>query len=67
MIFQLLLRPLALISLVLSLVSAPVLAQPAKTEVLWLGQSAFRITTPTGKVIITDPWLINNPLTPPEY
>jgi len=67
MILQLLLRPLSLISLALSLVSAPVLAQPAKTEVLWLGQSAFRITTPTGKVIITDPWLINNPLTPPEY
>lgn len=39
----------------------------AKTEVLWLGQSAFRITTPGGKVIVTDPWLRQNPLTPPEY
>ena len=39
----------------------------AKTEVLWLGQSAFRITTPGGKVIVTDPWLRPNPLTPPEY
>lgn len=38
-----------------------------KTEVLWLGQSAFRITTPGGKVIVTDPWLRLNPLTPPEY
>ena len=38
-----------------------------KTEVLWLGQSAFRITTPGGKVIVTDPWLRPNPLTPPEY
>ncbi|MBA2961579.1 MULTISPECIES: metal-dependent hydrolase [Ramlibacter] len=38
-----------------------------KTEVLWLGQSAFRITTPGGKVIVTDPWLKPNPLTPPEY
>ncbi|MFC5496906.1 metal-dependent hydrolase [Caenimonas terrae] len=38
-----------------------------KTEVLWLGQSAFRITSPGGKVIVTDPWLKLNPLTPPEY
>ncbi|MET0207547.1 MAG: metal-dependent hydrolase [Burkholderiaceae bacterium] len=38
-----------------------------KTEVLWLGQSAFRITTPGGKVIVTDPWLKQNPLTPPQY
>ncbi|WP_298933483.1 metal-dependent hydrolase [uncultured Ramlibacter sp.] len=38
-----------------------------KTEVLWLGQAAFRITTPGGKVIVTDPWLRLNPLTPPEY
>jgi L-ascorbate metabolism protein UlaG (beta-lactamase superfamily) len=38
-----------------------------KTEVLWLGQSAFRITTPGGKVIVTDPWLRANPLTPPQY
>jgi phosphoribosyl 1,2-cyclic phosphodiesterase len=33
----------------------------------WLGQSAFRIATPGGRVIITDPWLTKNPLTPPEY
>jgi L-ascorbate metabolism protein UlaG (beta-lactamase superfamily) len=38
-----------------------------QTEVLWLGQSAFRITTPGGKVIVTDPWLKANPLTPPQY
>lgn len=38
-----------------------------KVEVLWLGQSAFKITTPTGKVIVTDPWLINNPKTPAQY
>jgi L-ascorbate metabolism protein UlaG (beta-lactamase superfamily) len=42
-------------------------APAGKTEVLWLGQSAFRITTPGGKVIVTDPWLRLNPLTPPEY
>jgi L-ascorbate metabolism protein UlaG (beta-lactamase superfamily) len=43
------------------------LAQSKKVEILWLGQSAFKITTPTGKVIITDPWLTLNPKTPPEY
>lgn len=42
-------------------------AQSGKTEVLWLGQSAFRIVTPGGKVIVTDPWLLKNPLTPARY
>jgi len=47
---------------------APAPTQPtAKTELLWLGQSAFRITTPSGKVIVTDPWLKANPATPAEY
>jgi len=39
----------------------------AKAELLWLGQSAFRLTTPSGKVIVTDPWLRPNPKTPAEY
>ena len=38
-----------------------------KVEVVWLGQAAFKITTPGGKVIVTDPWLRTNPLTPPAY
>lgn len=38
-----------------------------KTEVLWLGQSATRITTPGGKVIMIDPFLTANPKTPPEF
>lgn len=38
-----------------------------KAEVMWLGQAAFRITSPGGKVIVTDPWLRTNPLTPPEF
>jgi L-ascorbate metabolism protein UlaG (beta-lactamase superfamily) len=44
-------------------------AKPAmgKTEVLWLGQAAFRITTPGGKVIVIDPWLRTNPKTPPAF
>jgi len=56
-------------SLLLAILLPAAQAQPAegKTEVLWLGQSAFRITTPGGKVIITDPWLRQNPLTPAKY
>ena len=45
-------------------------ASPGATtriEVLWLGQAAFKITSPGGKVIVTDPWLRTNPLTPAAY
>jgi L-ascorbate metabolism protein UlaG (beta-lactamase superfamily) len=40
---------------------------PGKTEVLWLGQAATRITTPGGKVIMIDPWLMTNPKTPANF
>ena len=39
----------------------------AKVELTWLGQAAFKIVSPGGKTIVTDPWLRLNPLTPPEY
>ena len=42
-------------------------AAAGRTEVLWLGQAAFRIATPGGKVIVIDPWLRQNPTTPPAY
>jgi L-ascorbate metabolism protein UlaG (beta-lactamase superfamily) len=42
-------------------------AEAPKAEVMWLGQATFRITSPGGKVIVTDPWLRTNPLTPPEF
>jgi len=52
----------------LSLVAAPAAhAQDGKVEILWLGQSATRIKTPGGKVIVIDPWLVNNPKTPAAY
>jgi L-ascorbate metabolism protein UlaG (beta-lactamase superfamily) len=38
-----------------------------RTEVQWLGQATFKITTPGGKVIVVDPWLTSNPKTPPAY
>lgn len=47
--------------------AGPAAAGQAQTEVLWLGQAAFRITSPGGKVIVTDPWLRQNPLTPAKY
>ena len=49
-------------------------AQPAagnaaqgKTELLWFGQAAFRIKSPTGKMILIDPWITGGPKTPPMY
>jgi L-ascorbate metabolism protein UlaG (beta-lactamase superfamily) len=46
--------------------ASPARAQ-GKVEVLWLGQAAFRITSPGGKVIMIDPFLINNAKTPAQY
>jgi L-ascorbate metabolism protein UlaG (beta-lactamase superfamily) len=54
-------------ALTLTLAAGPIRAQTAKVEVQWLGQAATRITTPTGKVIVIDPFLTNNPKTPPAY
>jgi L-ascorbate metabolism protein UlaG (beta-lactamase superfamily) len=48
---------LLLLSLLL-LVSAAV-AQNSETKLHWYGQSAFKITTPKGKVLLLDPWLTN--------
>jgi L-ascorbate metabolism protein UlaG (beta-lactamase superfamily) len=43
------------------------LARAEQIEVLWLGHSAFRITSTTGKVIVIDPFLTTNPRTPAKY
>jgi len=56
-----------LFALALALVTGSALAQSGKVEVLWLGQSAFKITTPGGKVIVIDPWLKTNPKTPAAF
>src|SRR3970040_1030820 len=39
-------------------------AQTAKVEVHWLGQATTKLTTLTGKVIVIDPFITNNPKTP---
>ena len=36
-------------------------------ELQWFGQSAFKITTPGGKVIVIDPFITGNPKTPQEH
>jgi len=56
-----------LMTLCLTFLGGHALAQDAKVKVQWLGQAATKITTPGGKVIVIDPWLITNPKTPPEY
>lgn len=52
-----------------ALVCTPSQAQTAngKTELLWLGQAGFRITSPGGKTIVIDPWLTGGPKTPAPY
>jgi L-ascorbate metabolism protein UlaG (beta-lactamase superfamily) len=55
-----------LVAVVMAVLAGPLFAQ-GKTEVLWLGQAAFRITTPGGKVIVIDPWMRTNPKTPPGF
>jgi L-ascorbate metabolism protein UlaG (beta-lactamase superfamily) len=33
-------------------------------KITWLGHSTFQITTPSGKVILIDPWVMGNPVCP---
>lgn len=42
-------------------------AAAAPIEVLWLGHATTRITSASGKVIIIDPFLRQNPKTPAKY
>ena len=62
-------RPLtsALLALLASLFTTAALAADGKVELIWLGQSAFKLTTPGGHVIALDPYLIQNPKTPAKY
>jgi L-ascorbate metabolism protein UlaG (beta-lactamase superfamily) len=58
---------LFVLGFVTGLASGEASAQNGKVQIQWLGQSVFKITTPSGKVLLTDPWLIANPKTPPEF
>jgi len=33
-------------------------------KLTWLGHATFRIQTPGGKIILIDPWVMNNPMCP---
>ena len=57
----------AIVAATIACASGAAFAQDGKIEILWLGQSAMRIKTVTGKVIVIDPWLTRNPKTPAEY
>ena len=59
-------RVFALVAVVCLLLTGAAHAQ-GKPELQWFAQSAFKLTTPGGKVIMIDPWLTTNPKTPPEY
>jgi L-ascorbate metabolism protein UlaG (beta-lactamase superfamily) len=56
-------RLLQLLKLMLFVLTFAVLAGTAsasgKTELTWYGHSAFKITTPSGKVLLIDPWITN--------
>ena len=41
-------------------------SQAQAFELQWFGQSAFKLTTESGKVIVIDPFLLKNPKTPEE-
>src|SRR3970282_2028455 len=56
-----------LLAMALALITGSAFAQSGKTEVLWLGQAAFRITTPGGKGIMIDPWMRTHPQTPAQF
>lgn len=36
-------------------------------EVVWLGHSTFLLTTPGGKRVLIDPWVMGNPACPAEF
>jgi L-ascorbate metabolism protein UlaG (beta-lactamase superfamily) len=57
------LRPAAAIAFAAVLFAA-VVATANAAELLWYGQSAFKIMTPGGKVILVDPFITKNPRTP---
>lgn len=45
--------------LVALLLTTPLAALAANTELTWYGHAAFKLTTPSGKVLLIDPWITN--------
>lgn len=62
-----LMRIVATFAVAIGLAAGAQAQTAGKVGVLWLGQSAFKLTSPTGKVIVVDPYLTLNPKTPEQY
>jgi L-ascorbate metabolism protein UlaG (beta-lactamase superfamily) len=59
---------LALSLIGIALVAGQIRADDSpETTLQWFGQSAFKITSPGGKVVLIDPFITGNPKTPPEH
>jgi L-ascorbate metabolism protein UlaG (beta-lactamase superfamily) len=43
------------------------MTRPSGIQVTWLGHSTFKITSASGKTLLIDPWLANNPACPAEH
>jgi len=41
------------------LLTTPLAAHAAGSELTWYGHAAFKLTTPSGKVLLIDPWITN--------
>jgi L-ascorbate metabolism protein UlaG (beta-lactamase superfamily) len=39
---------------------------PDGIEITWLGHATFRVTTPSGKKLLIDPWVMGNPACPDD-
>lgn len=57
---------IATASLLAGLGGASLAQSSGKTELQWLGQASFKLTTPGGKNIIIDPWITGGPKAPAE-
>jgi L-ascorbate metabolism protein UlaG (beta-lactamase superfamily) len=55
------------LALALVIPDLPLAQTGGKVQVHWLGQATFKLTSPGGKVIVIDPFILNNPKTPAEY
>jgi L-ascorbate metabolism protein UlaG (beta-lactamase superfamily) len=49
----------ALIALAVLAFSPLTVFAAGTTDITWYGHSAFKVTTPTGKILLIDPWLAN--------
>jgi L-ascorbate metabolism protein UlaG (beta-lactamase superfamily) len=57
----------ARLGLILGLAVVPAAALAEGVTVQWYGQSAVRLVSPEGRVIVIDPFLKNNPVTPEAH